>query len=90
MLITEWRAKFRREMNNLDNQKNTKAVDSVLNFETVSHDKRSSHYDVFERNYVLFCNILFFVPHLIILNKLFNTTRSKFTYFIVNEKYNTN
>ncbi|CAH8549655.1 unnamed protein product [Schistosoma margrebowiei] len=37
VLITEWRAKFRREMNNLDNQKNTKAVDSVLNFETVKY-----------------------------------------------------
>ncbi|TNN15939.1 ATP-binding cassette sub-family B member 6 [Schistosoma japonicum] len=37
VLITEWRAKFRREMNNLDNQKNTKAVDAVLNFETVKY-----------------------------------------------------
>ncbi|KAK4471221.1 hypothetical protein MN116_004669 [Schistosoma mekongi] len=37
VLITEWRTKFRREMNNLDNQKNTKAVDAVLNFETVKY-----------------------------------------------------
>ncbi|CAH8529672.1 unnamed protein product [Heterobilharzia americana] len=37
VLITEWRAKHRREMNNLDNQKSTKAVDAVLNFETVKY-----------------------------------------------------
>lgn len=35
--ITEWRTKYRREMNLLDNQKNTKAVDSLLNFETVKY-----------------------------------------------------
>ncbi|VDQ02304.1 unnamed protein product [Trichobilharzia regenti] len=37
VLVTEWRAKFRREMNNLDNQKSAKAVDAVLNFETVKY-----------------------------------------------------
>ena len=34
--ITEWRTKYRREMNLLDNATNAKAVDSLLNFETVS------------------------------------------------------
>jgi len=32
---TEWRLKFRREMNQLDNQANTRAIDSLLNYETV-------------------------------------------------------
>lgn len=32
---TEWRLKFRREMNNLDNRANTRAIDSLLNYETV-------------------------------------------------------
>ena len=32
---TEWRLKFRREMNRLDNKANTRAVDSLLNYETV-------------------------------------------------------
>ncbi|XP_061179768.1 ATP-binding cassette sub-family B member 6-like [Saccostrea echinata] len=35
--ITEWRTKYRREMNKLDNEKNSKAVDSLLNFETVKY-----------------------------------------------------
>ena len=35
--ITEWRTKFRREKNDLDNASNAKAVDSLLNFETVKY-----------------------------------------------------
>ena len=35
--VTEWRTKFRREMNTMDNQQRTKAVDSLLNFETVKY-----------------------------------------------------
>lgn len=37
VLITEWRTKFRRTMNNLDNVKSGVAVDSLLNFETVKY-----------------------------------------------------
>lgn len=37
MLVTEWRIKFRRRMNEQDNQANTKAIDSLLNFETVKY-----------------------------------------------------
>lgn len=33
--ITEWRTKYRREMNTLDNEMEAKGVDSLLNFETV-------------------------------------------------------
>ncbi|XP_022306806.2 ATP-binding cassette sub-family B member 6-like [Crassostrea virginica] len=35
--VTEWRTRYRREMNKLDNDKNSKAVDSLLNFETVKY-----------------------------------------------------
>ena len=37
MLVTEWRIKFRRRMNERDNEANTKAIDSLLNFETVKY-----------------------------------------------------
>lgn len=37
IVITEWRTKYRRSMNKLDNDMNTKAVDSLLNFETVKY-----------------------------------------------------
>ena len=36
-LFTEWRLKFRREMNRSENEANTKAIDSLLNFETVKY-----------------------------------------------------
>jgi ATP-binding cassette, subfamily B, heavy metal transporter len=35
--ITDWRAKLRREMNDLDGQALQRAVDSLLNFETVKY-----------------------------------------------------
>jgi ATP-binding cassette, subfamily B, heavy metal transporter len=35
--ITEWRTRFVRESNEMDNQSNTRAVDSLLNFETVKY-----------------------------------------------------
>uniref|UniRef100_A0A4W3HL01 ATP-binding cassette sub-family B member 6 n=1 Tax=Callorhinchus milii TaxID=7868 RepID=A0A4W3HL01_CALMI len=35
--ITEWRTKYRREMNTRDNEAKSKAVDSLLNFETVKY-----------------------------------------------------
>lgn len=35
--LTEWRNSFRRKMNELDNFARTKAVDSLLNFETVKY-----------------------------------------------------
>ncbi|MCI5048312.1 MAG: ABC transporter ATP-binding protein/permease [Aquisalinus sp.] len=34
---TEWRLKFRREMNQQDTDANTKAIDSLLNYETVKY-----------------------------------------------------
>jgi ATP-binding cassette subfamily B protein len=35
--VTEWRSKFRREMNELDSSANTRAIDALLNFETVKY-----------------------------------------------------
>lgn len=35
--ITDWRLKFRREMNEQDTKANSKAIDSLLNFETVKY-----------------------------------------------------
>jgi ATP-binding cassette subfamily B protein len=35
VLTTEWRLQFRRESNLLDNKANTRAIDSLLNYETV-------------------------------------------------------
>ena len=35
--VTEWRTKFRREMNELDSTSQSKAIDSLLNYETVKY-----------------------------------------------------
>ena len=35
--VTEWRGKFRREMNELESSANTRAIDALLNFETVKY-----------------------------------------------------
>jgi len=35
--ITNWRTGFRREMNELDSKANTRAIDSLLNYETVKY-----------------------------------------------------
>lgn len=42
ILITEWRTKYRREMNSEDNKAKSRAVDSLLNFETVRRFPGSS------------------------------------------------
>ena len=34
---TEWRMSIRRTMNDSDNEANTKAIDSLLNYETVKY-----------------------------------------------------
>ncbi len=43
LYTTEWRLKFRREMNDMDTQANTKAIDSLLNFETVKYFGNEAH-----------------------------------------------
>ncbi|WP_194715535.1 ABCB family ABC transporter ATP-binding protein/permease [Noviherbaspirillum soli] len=37
VLVTEWRTHFRRTMNDLDSKANTKAIDSLINYETVKY-----------------------------------------------------
>ncbi len=41
--VTEWRIRFRREMNEADSSANTRAVDSLLNFETVKAFNNESY-----------------------------------------------
>ena len=41
--VTDWRIKFRREMNERDSEANSKAVDSLLNFETVKYFANEAH-----------------------------------------------
>jgi len=43
LVVTEWRIKFRREMNDRDAEANTKAIDSLLNFETVKYFGNEAH-----------------------------------------------
>jgi ATP-binding cassette subfamily B protein len=60
LIFTEWRLRFRRAMNETDQEANTKAVDSLLNFETVKYFGNEAHearrYDAsmqrYERAYV--------------------------------------
>ena len=48
--VTEWRVKLRREMNDQDTDANQKAIDSLLNYETVKYfdaeDREAARYDV--------------------------------------------
>lgn len=47
--VTEWRVKLRRQMNEQDTEANQKAIDSLLNFETVKYfgaeDREARRYD---------------------------------------------
>jgi ATP-binding cassette subfamily B protein len=41
--ITDWRIRYRREMNTRNSEANTKAVDSLLNYETVKYFANEAH-----------------------------------------------
>jgi ABC-type transport system involved in Fe-S cluster assembly fused permease/ATPase subunit len=43
LLFTNWRLAFRRAMNDTDQEANTKAVDSLLNYETVKYFNNERH-----------------------------------------------
>ncbi len=43
LLFTNWRLAFRRAMNDTDQEANTKAVDSLLNYETVKYFNNEAH-----------------------------------------------
>ena len=53
--VTEWRVKLRREMNDQDTDANQKAIDSLLNYETVKYfnaaEREAERYDVAMRGY---------------------------------------
>ena len=55
VVLSEWRIKFVRRMNDADTEANAKAVDSLLNFETVKYFGNEAHesrrYDVGRRIY---------------------------------------
>ncbi|MDX5361136.1 MAG: ABC transporter ATP-binding protein/permease [Alphaproteobacteria bacterium] len=48
-VVNEWRARFRRQLNETDTDANTKAVDSLLNYETVKYfgneEREAARYD---------------------------------------------
>jgi ATP-binding cassette, subfamily B, heavy metal transporter len=43
LVVTEWRTKYRRAMNETDSEASTKAIDSLLNFETVKYFCNEEH-----------------------------------------------
>ncbi len=43
LAFTEWRTRFLREMNKRDEEANTRAVDSLLNYETVKYFSNEAH-----------------------------------------------
>ncbi len=53
--VTEWRVKIRRDMNAADTEANQKAIDSLLNFETVRYfgaaKREAARYDVSMQGY---------------------------------------
>ncbi|KAL2488435.1 ABC transporter B family member 25 [Forsythia ovata] len=55
LTVTQWRTKFRKEMNKADNDANTRAVDSLINYETVKYFNNEAFeadkYDEFLRKY---------------------------------------
>ncbi|MFZ3083408.1 ABCB family ABC transporter ATP-binding protein/permease [Rhodoferax ferrireducens] len=55
--VTEWRTKFRRQMNELDSKAHSRAIDSLLNFETVKYfnneEFEAHRYDENLKNYRL-------------------------------------
>ena len=55
VLVTNWRTHFRRTMNDLDSKANTKAIDSLINYETVKYfgneDYEAKRYDEGLKNF---------------------------------------
>ncbi len=55
VIVTNWRTHFRRTMNDLDSKANTKAVDSLINYETVKYfgneDYEAKRYDEGLKNF---------------------------------------
>ncbi|GJP30179.1 hypothetical protein CLOM_g22947 [Closterium sp. NIES-68] len=53
--ITQWRTKFRQQMNKADNDSSSRAIDSLINYETVKYFNNEEHeaamYDKFLQRY---------------------------------------
>ncbi|CAF1494631.1 unnamed protein product [Didymodactylos carnosus] len=43
LAVTQWRTKFRADMNKADNEAGNKAIDSLINFETVKYFNNEAH-----------------------------------------------
>ncbi|MCB1174795.1 MAG: ABC transporter ATP-binding protein/permease [Leptospiraceae bacterium] len=43
LIVTDWRLKYRKQMNQSDSEANNKAIDSLLNFETVKYFGNEEH-----------------------------------------------
>ena len=43
LAVTQWRTRFRRDMNRLENQAGNRSVDSLLNYETVKYFNNEAH-----------------------------------------------
>ncbi len=43
MIVTDWRLKYRRQMNEMEGEASNKAVDSLLNYETVKYFGNEAH-----------------------------------------------
>lgn len=43
LLVTQWRTKFRVEMNKADNEAGSKAIDSLINYESVKYFGNEQH-----------------------------------------------
>ncbi|XP_057474147.1 ABC transporter B family member 25, mitochondrial isoform X2 [Actinidia eriantha] len=55
LTVTQWRTKFRKAMNKADNDANTRAIDSLINYETVKYFNNETYevqkYDEFLKRY---------------------------------------
>ncbi|KAL1558746.1 ABC transporter B member 25 [Salvia divinorum] len=55
LTVTQWRTKFRKAMNKADNDANTRAIDSLINYETVKYFNNEAYeadkYDEFLERY---------------------------------------
>ncbi|KAL8215136.1 hypothetical protein R6Q57_004585 [Mikania cordata] len=55
LTVTQWRTKFRKDMNKADNDANTRAIDSLINYETVKYFNNeqfeAEEYDIYLKRY---------------------------------------
>ena len=74
--VTEWKTKFRRDHNLLDNATNAKAVDSLLNFETVSEGIHHHHHHHRHHHHLIRFRARFPLPRVGLFDKSSSKTSS--------------